>query len=358
MPTSPLYALVLAGGSGTRFWPASREARPKQFLPISGERPLIVETVARLEGLVPIERVLVVTAASQVGLVQEALPELPPENLIAEPEAKNTAPAILLAALEVDRRAPESVQVVLPADHVIRPVRRFQEALVGAAEEAEASAALVTFGIRPYHPATGYGYIELGAEVARRGELAVHEVTQFVEKPDLERAKGFLRSGKHLWNSGMFVWTTAAILGAYERLLPDVVRALRGASGPDALAEAYAGLSASPVDKAILERHRDVRVLPIDFRWSDVGSWAALPEVHDTDTQGNWPILSNGARLLAEDASGCIVYAESDELIALVGVEDLVVVRAGRTTLVCTRERAQDVKKLVERLKLEKSPHL
>jgi len=359
MAELPLFAVIMAGGSGTRFWPASRRDRPKQFLPITGGEPMITETFRRLEGLVPAERVLVVTAESQAPLVREALPELPEENVVSEPAARNTAPCVGLAAWEVARRAESSLQVVLPADHVIHPRDAFQRTLRAAAEEAASGESLLTFGIRPDHPATGYGYIELGASVGSRDGIEVFDVARFVEKPDLERAKGFLAEGRFLWNSGMFVWRTDAIQAALQRFVPGISEGLERLSGGAALEDVYGALPAESIDTAVMERAANVRVLPIDYRWSDVGSWAALPDVHEADAAGNYPVLSGDARLETENASGCVAYADSPgELIALVGVRDLVVVRTGRTTLVCPRERAQDVKRLVERLGKDAPEHL
>jgi mannose-1-phosphate guanylyltransferase len=347
---SPLFAIVMAGGSGTRFWPASRRARPKQFLPITGGRPMIAETCARLAGLVPWERVLVVTAESQVPLVRAALPELPSENILAEPAARNTAPCVAWAAEEVARRASGAVQVVLPSDHVIRPLAAFQRTLVAAVEEAAETRALVIFGVRPDHPATGYGYIEAGAPAGLRHGTPVYLVERFVEKPARERAEAYLAGGRHLWNSGMFVWSTDAIQEALARHVPEIPSGLARVRAGEPLASVYPTLPNVAIDVAVLERASNVRMLPIDYTWSDVGSWAALPEIHAHDPAGNVPVLSGGARLVAEDAERCLAYAEGDEVVALVGVRDLVVVRAGNATLVCPRERAQDVKRIVERL--------
>ncbi len=353
MSDLPLFAVIMAGGSGTRFWPASRRDRPKQFLPISGTRVMIAETFERLEGLVPPERVLVVTAASQAALVRETLPELAPKNVIAEPEGRNTAACIALAAQEVRRRSEDSIQVVLPADHVIQPPKSFRRTMRAAAEEAEAGDVLEIFGIRPDHPATGYGYIEVGDAIGERDGIPVHSVVRFVEKPGVERAERFLESGRFLWNSGMFVWKTSSILEAFDRHLPEIAAGLRKVEEGAALAEVYRTLPAVPVDKGIMEKADNVRVMPIDYRWSDVGSWAALPEVYAADDAGNWPVLLDGARLVAEDCEGCVAYAEGEEVVALVGVRDLVVVRSGDATLVCPRDRAQDVKRIVERLQRE-----
>ena len=350
MTRPELYAVVMAGGSGTRFWPASRRARPKQFLPVWGGRPMIAETCARLAGLVPWERILVVTAESQTELVRAALPELPRANILAEPAARNTAPCVAFAAEEVAKSARDAVQVVLPSDHVIHPTSAFQATLVAAAEEAAAADALVIFGVKPDHPATGYGYIEAGAQTEKRGAIPVHAVARFVEKPPRARAEEFLASGRHFWNSGMFVWRTSAIQAALRAHAPQIAQGFARVRAGEALARVYPELPSVAIDVAVLEKAANVRMLPIDYSWSDVGSWAALPELHPRDPDGNFPVLAQDARLIAEDSSGCLAYAEGDEIIALVGVKDLVVVRAGNATLVCPRERAQDVKRIVERL--------
>ena len=348
--TPPLFAVVMAGGSGTRFWPASRNRRPKQFLPVWGGRPMIAATCARLEGLVPWERILVVTAAHQAELVHAALPELPRANVLAEPVARNTAPCIAFAAEEIARRDPEALQVVLPSDHVIEPLESFRHTLRAAAEEAAAGDVLVVFGVRPDHPATGYGYVESSAELGRRAGVPVYAVARFVEKPERARAEQFLASGRFLWNSGMFVWSTRAIRAALRAHAPAIAQGFERVGAGAPLDEVYRALPSLAIDVAVLERAPNVRVLPIDYTWSDVGSWAALPGIHRADSAGNWPVLSGRAELVTEDSSGCVAYAEGDEVIALVGVRDLVVVRAGDATLVCPRERAQDVKKIVERL--------
>lgn len=349
MSSPTLYAVIMAGGSGTRFWPASRANRPKQFLPISGARPMIAETFARLDGLVPRERILVVTAANQSDLVRECLPELPEENLVLEPLARNTAACVALAALEVRRRDPESVQVVLAADHVIEPASRFRDTVRAAAEQAASAEHLIALGVRPDHPASGYGYLRAGEEVGETHGIPVFEVARFVEKPDRASAESFVKSGRFYWNSGIFVWHTRAILAAYERLLPEMYAMLRDAQGEE-LERVYGSLDKVPVDKGIMERASNVRMLPIDYHWNDVGSWAALTRVAVRDSAGNWPVLTGGARLIAEDAGGCVAYAEGREVIALLGVRDLIVVRAGNATLVAPRERAEDVRRIVERL--------
>jgi len=353
-----LYAVIMAGGSGTRFWPASRTARPKQFLPIvggsgGGGSPMIRQTWERLDGLVPPERILVVTAADQAGLVRDCLPDLPEENLLAEPMARNTAPCVALAAFEVRRRDPDSIQVVLPADHLIRPAEAFRRSVRAAAAEAGASGALLTFGIRPTHPATGYGYIQSGEVLAEHDGERVLRVKRFVEKPERRLAEEFLASGDFLWNAGIFVWSTRAILDAVAEHAPDLYAGLERVEAGAELARTYAGFEKQPVDVAILERAASVRTIAIDYAWSDVGSWAALAELTEAGAQDNRAVLPGGARLVAEDATGCLVFAEGEQVVALVGVRDLVVVQAGNATLVCPRDRAQDVRRIVERLREE-----
>ncbi|MEZ5980049.1 MAG: sugar phosphate nucleotidyltransferase [Planctomycetota bacterium] len=347
-----LFAIVLAGGSGTRFWPASRSSRPKQFLPIGSDRPLIVQTVERVRDLVPTERVLVVTARDQAPLVRECLPELPAENVLEEPCARNTAACAAWAALEVERRHAGSLQLVLPADHVIAPVERFAATIRAGAEEARESGGLLTFGVRPTHPATGYGYIETGDEIARRGGLAVDAVRRFVEKPDRARAEEFLATGRFLWNAGIFLWRGADAIAGLAEHANDVLDPLRGVvAGSASVDDVYPKLRSAPIDVALMEKARDVKTLPIDYTWSDVGSWTALTDLALPDEDGNWTNLSGGARLVAVDAKGCIVHGEAREVIAVVGADDLVVVRSGDATLVCPRERAQDVREVVARLK-------
>jgi len=361
MSTPPIYAVIMAGGSGTRFWPASIAKRPKQFLPISGGLPMIVETFRRLEGLVDASHVLVVTAASQAELVREALPELPPANILAEPEARNTAPCVAWAAYEIARRDPNAIQVILPADHVIRPAAEFQETLLAAAEVASAEGTgggLFTFGIEPTFPATGYGYIQAAAACGESRGQTLFGVERFVEKPNEERAKAFLAEGGFYWNAGIFVWHTGAILGAIETLTPKLAagmqRIMAAADGPEAeatLASEYAQLDKDPVDVAIMERADDVRLLPISYTWNDVGSWKALEEISTKDANGNAQVLSEEGDLIAIDAVNNLVFAEGKRVIALVGVEGLAVVQTDEATLVCPLDRAQDVKKIVEQLK-------
>ncbi|MFT7676631.1 MAG: mannose-1-phosphate guanylyltransferase [Planctomycetota bacterium] len=346
-----LYAVIMAGGSGTRFWPASRRSKPKQFLAIGAPSPLLAVTVRRLEGLIPPERILVVTAAAHADLVREVCPEIPAENVLAEPTGRNTLPCVAWASAELLRRDPESIHVVLPADHVVEPADEFRACLAAAARAAEAArSSLFTLGVTPTHPATGFGYIHCGESLGQSDGREVLRVESFVEKPPLARAEAFLEQGGYLWNSGMFVWSGQAIAGALREHAPETWKAVEHADQA-AVSELYPSLPSQSVDTGLMERWNDVRVLPISFGWSDVGAWTALPEVLPQDDEQN--TASGGAQLLAEDSSGCVVHGEAGELIALLGVHDLVVVHAGGTTLVCPKDRAQEVRKLVERCATE-----
>ena len=356
MATAEFYAVIMAGGSGTRFWPASRQANPKQFLPIGSDVPMITATCNRLQGLVPLERVLVVTSGDLAARVFECLPELPRENVLVEPVGRNTAPCVALAALEIERRSPGAVHVVLPADHVIEPAEEFRASLRAAAAEAMRDARLVTLGIRPNFAATGYGYIEIAEELAQHGDFHAHRVERFVEKPELERAREFLTSGKFLWNAGIFVWQTSSVLAALREHAPEILEPLERAGRATGLEQIYPTLPALPVDIAIMEPAENRSVLPIDYRWDDVGSWTSLPEVNASDSDGN--CSAGETRLVCEDATGNIVFGEEGTLTALIGVQDLVVVRAGDALLVCPKDRAQDVKLIVDQLKQGSSEFL
>jgi mannose-1-phosphate guanylyltransferase len=335
MSSPEIFAVLMAGGSGTRFWPASRRAKPKQFLPIGTQQPLIRATLERLKGLVEPDHVLVVANQSHKRLVRELLPEVPETNLLLEPVGRNTAPCIAWAASAIAARAPASVQIVLPSDHLIRPAQDFRAILRQATEAAAAQEVLVTLGVRPTFPATGFGYIERGEALA----AGLHRVARFVEKPELARAEQFVASGHFLWNTGIFVWSTAAILAALHRFAPRTLQATRGfvLSGGR---RGFAALESISIDKCVLERADNVRVVPVDFEWSDVGSWSALAELQGQAAAG-------GAELVALESTDCIAWAPKGEVVALLGVRDLVVVHAGKVTLVCPRARAQEVRALV-----------
>jgi len=332
----------MAGGSGTRFWPRSRRLVPKQLLPVLGARSLLQETVARFRGLVPTSQILIVTHRDHAAAVRRQLPELPARNILSEPIARNTAPCLALAALEIERRAPGATFVSVPADHAIADPREFRATLLESLAWASAAPVAVTIGIRPTGPETGYGYIHLGPRVAGRTTRA----RAFVEKPSAARARRFVASRQYLWNSGMFAWQTATILALLDRFLPTVSQPLRAAYAkpaarrPQALARAYAALPSVSIDYGVMEHAPEVLVVAGSFGWSDVGSWAALADLEGSQSlEGVVPI----------DAKGAVVFGNG-RLVALVGVENVIVVDTPDAILVCHRDRAQDVRKVVDEL--------
>jgi len=350
-----VYAVIMAGGSGTRFWPLSRRAWPKQFLALAdSEESLLQSTVRRISGLVPSERILVVTSERHSDATRKQLPELPPENVLAEPAARNTAPCVAWAAAHVSARSPQAVMMVLPADPHIGDEAAYRSLLSRAAEAARTEG-IVTIGVSPTRPETGYGYIESGAELAP----GVLKVQRFVEKPDSARAQQFLKEGRFLWNSGMFFFRADVILGEYQRQLPDLhafacgyrERIAPGASAAGGSAasyvnERYAGLTSISIDHGIMEHAHDVRVVPGSFGWYDIGSWTTAWELASKDADGN-ALLADASLV---DAENCYVRAKAGKLVALIGVEDLVVVDTEDALLIMPRERAQDVRRVIDDL--------
>ncbi|MFP4358761.1 MAG: mannose-1-phosphate guanylyltransferase [Puniceicoccaceae bacterium] len=343
----------MAGGSGERFWPRSRLSRPKHLLPIVGDRPMLAQTLGRLDGLVPPERTWVITNGEQAEAVRRICPELDPEKIVAEPLGRDTAPAVALAALLVRREGGDGAFAMLPADHVIHDGEAFRADLASAFAAAERAPVIATIGIEPTFPATGYGYIEAGA--GREGCFAVN---RFVEKPDPETARAYLESGGYFWNGGIFVWRPSTILGALAEFRPELHRDCAaigedleaGAPLEKVLAMRYPGLEKISIDYAVMEKARNVVMIRSTFDWDDVGSWPAIGRHHPKDGSGN---AIRGAAAV-EDAADNIVYAEDGHLVGLIGVSGLVVVQTPDATLVCPRERAQDVKKLVRSIRERK----
>lgn len=349
-----MYAVVMAGGSGTRFWPLSRRARPKQFLAIGTDQSLIAETIARLRPLVPTSRLYVVAGRHHADPIRAVLPDLPEAQLLIEPCARNTAPCVGLAAVHLRARDPDAVMAVLPADHHISDGEGYRRVLRAAAERARVGE-IVTLGIRPTRPETGYGYIHYDRDetLATSEGVEVCAVRRFVEKPPREVAERYLATGGYLWNSGMFFFTAERILADIRRYLPSMAAALDRigeAIGTDdyeaVLVDQFAHIESVSIDYGVMEHAEHVRVVPADIGWNDVGHWAALSDFAQADRDGN--VVAGDVVLV--DASDNIVHTEGPT-VAVVGARDLVVVATGDAVLVCPRERAQDVRRVVDALK-------
>jgi mannose-1-phosphate guanylyltransferase len=336
----------MAGGRGTRFWPRSRTSRPKQFLAIAGEESLLRQTFTRLDGAFAPAHVFVVTTADLAEEAARILPELPEGNILIEPEGRNTAPCLALALVQIERKVPSGVMAVLSADHWIGEHALFLEDLDRAAQHAAATGELVVFGIRPTYPETGFGYIEA------EGQGPVQKVVAFREKPPMDVALTYLASGRHYWNAGMFVWTLADFRAQLQQHAPAVLAPLDAwvAAGAEAtqLQAAYGQVPEVAIDVALMEKAREVAVVPARFTWSDVGSWPAAISFQEPDANGN---VSQGETLLL-DSKNCAFFG-GRRLIAASGVQDLIVVDDADALLICHRDKAQSVKTIVERLKAE-----
>jgi mannose-1-phosphate guanylyltransferase len=348
-----LYAAILAGGKGERFWPLSRRSYPKQFLSVFGDKPMLEETLSRIEPLVAPERTLIMTGDHLVPRVAEMASRIPKENVLGEPISKNTAPPIGLAALALDVKEPGCVMAVLPADHLIKDRQAFLRDLRKAAEVALRENRLVTFGIRPTRPETGYGYVRIGSPLADFSE--VYDAAGFREKPNIKQAGQLLAAGDYLWNSGIFVWTTTAILQAMGLHLPSLRRGLeeiRASMGGPAQAEAvgkfYSSAQKISIDYGVMEKARNVAVVEASFDWDDVGSWLSMERLEREDSMGN--VVRGVTKSLSTENS--IVVCE-DGLVATLGVSGLLVVRTKDVTLVCRKDRAGEIGKFLEEMKDE-----
>lgn len=349
------YAVIIAGGKGERFWPRSRGDRPKQFLSLVGESSLLQQSRERIAKLFVPENILVVTGREHLDIARQQLPDLPPENFIIEPEGRNTAPCIGLAALHLRKRDPDAVMAVFPADHLVQGKEGFLNSLETGLELAEANVALVTIGIGPTRPETGYGYIER-EEDAFPGDIPVFKVRRFVEKPDLGKAMAYLQSGRFFWNSGIFIWRARLILEKIEKHLPELSRGLADidvhigtGDEQNAMERIFCFLPAISIDYGIMEKEQDILVVRGDFGWDDLGSWAALKEWSPKDKDGTAVLGEH----VAIDTTECLVYGQ-DALIATLGVRNLVIVQTSDVVLVCDRERSQEIKNLVQMLKEQK----
>lgn len=346
-----LYVAILAGGSGTRLWPLSRAQRPKQLLPLTGERSLIQQTFDRIAPLVPPERILVLTERTHADAIRAQLPAVPAANVLVEPARRGTAGALALATLWVEQRDPRAVLACLSSDHLIPDADEFRRTLAAAARAAAGGEYLLTLGIQPTQPSTQFGYIEVAEQVAEYDGYPVFRVARFVEKPQRAVAEEYVRSGRHLWNSGMFIWRVDTILEQFRELMPHLATTLAPLgpllgtpAGERALAEVYPTVEVQTIDYGIMERAPNVAVVPARFRWSDVGNWAELYDVLPKDAQGN---AVHGPHLTL-DTHRSLIYSADGRPVVTLGVDDLVVVDTPDVLFICPRGRAAEVKRLVE----------
>lgn len=349
-----LYALILAGGSGTRFWPLSRNARPKQLLNLFDDETLIEKAVNRLEGLIPPERILVLTNAVQLEGIREVLPQLPEENVVAEPARRDTAPAIALAAGWIAARNPEAIMIALPADQLVIKDAEFRSVLSAASTAASQEDAIVTLGIRPDWACPGYGYIERGEplnDLELNDGIVAHEVVRFREKPTVETAEEYLAAGTFSWNAGIFIWSIPTVLAELEKHCPQLfefIGELRDSDDFDAVvAEKFETLEKISIDFALMENAGRILNIEADVGWDDVGGWPSVAKYLDQDESGN----SSRGPVLAIDSSNNIVFSEAGQpIVALLGVSNLIIVQTSDATLVADRNDADQIKKLVDAL--------
>jgi mannose-1-phosphate guanylyltransferase len=348
-----LYAVIMAGGIGSRFWPRSKKKTPKQLLNIFGNHTMIQETVERLHGIVPEENIFVITNKVQRDEIIRQLPDVPEENIIEEPFGRNTAPCVGLASVIVKAKCSDAVTLILPADHIIKDIEDYHKTLKEAAEFAYKSKGLVTIGIKPTRPETGYGYIQMEEkEIANN----VHKVYTFAEKPNYATAVRFLESGDFYWNSGMFIWHVDAILNEIEKYMPDLNEGLNelipSINTPDfytTLANVYGKLRNISIDYGIMEKSQNVYLIKGEFSWSDVGSWEEVYQLMEKDENGN-SLVGN---IFTEMTVDSYVYSP-DKFTSVIGVDNLIIINTDNALLVCRRDKSQDVKKIVDHLKINK----
>ena len=350
-----IYAVIMAGGVGSRFWPRSREKSPKQVLEIVGSGSMIINTIARIQPLVPLDKVMVVTNKLQKDIIHQQVPSLPLQNVLFEPLGRNTAPCIGLAAKWIHRHDPDAIMVIFPADHIIRDTEEFLRVIQRAAHVANENDALVTIGIKPTHPETGYGYIQFEDSSERNPYLTegVYRVKTFAEKPNLETAEKFLKSGDFLWNSGMFIWKVRLILQEIEKYLPELgeqLAKLEPVIGTEAyqstLEYVYGVIRSISIDYGVMEKASNVFVAKGDFGWSDVGSWDEV--VRLTPTNGDENALRG--TVIVKDSHRNYIDA-GNKVVATIGVDDIIVVTTDDAVLICKKGRSQDVKEVVDYLR-------
>lgn len=346
--THPRYALIMAGGIGSRLWPRSRKKTPKQFLDLISEETMLQDAYQRLLPTIPADRILVGVGTDYVPTIRQQLPDLPANNIVVEPTGRGTAPAIGLAAQHIYHQAPDAIMVVVTADHHIAEKQRFSRVLEAAIQAAE-SGSLVTLGITPSFASTGYGYIHRGEKLESIDGFAVYQALRFTEKPDAATAREFVDSGRYSWNSGMFIWRVDAILAEFARLMPEFAAqlneigdAIGTKSEQAALERVWADVAPETIDYGIMERAADVAVIPVSIGWNDIGSWKTLIPLLETDQAGN---VSIGHHILL-DTSNTLIYSPK-KLVATIGLHDLVIVETEDALLICPQDMCQDVRKVV-----------
>ncbi len=353
-----LHAVIIAGGSGTRFWPASRRNNPKQLLPLIEGRSLLEKTLDRLQAEVIPDRTWIVTNAEQAEAIGNLLPDFPRQQIIIEPEARDTAPCIALACARIGALDDEACIAIMPADHLIEPVSAFHLILRRGLQIAEQSEVLVTFGITPDRPATGYGYIERGQALDPDQPMA-YRVERFREKPDLETAREYLASGKFFWNSGIFMWTGRSVRKALRASAPELAECteamLRAVEQDDVtgLRRAFLDTPKTSIDYALLEKANEVAVVEARFDWDDLGSFAALDAIAERDASGNITVLDGGAQLALLDSQDCTSFVRGMQTLALMGTRDLLVVAVEDAILVCPKSETENIKRMVQKLRQE-----
>lgn len=346
------FAVIMAGGRGERFWPRSRMAKPKQFLSLIGEKTMLQLTVERIKDLVEISDTYVVAGSEFKDTILEQVPQLPEENIVIEPFGRDTAAAIGLAALVLGQKNPREVMIVLPADHYIGNVRHFQEVMRSAVATAGRGDKIVTLGITPHSPETGYGYIHRGELADTFAGIPAYRAVRFMEKPDRARALEFLSSGDYLWNSGMFVWRIDMIRGMIEKHLPSLAEGLKEIGDslgtdqhPKTVKKVYSGLTKVSIDYGIMERADNVFVIPCDFGWDDIGSWTAMERYVEKDEHNN---VLHGEGVLLDTVNTYVT--SKDKTVALLGVKDLIIINDYDSLLICHKSRAQEITKVVQAL--------
>jgi len=354
-----MYIVLMAGGAGTRFWPLSRMETPKQLLKITGEKTMLQETYNRIRPLTVPEKILVITGAHLTEKVADQLPELPPANIIAEPFGRNTAPCIALASAIIRKRTGDdtAVTVVLPADHLIGDDQAFRTILEKAVAHVRTQKVLVTLGIKPTYPETGYGYIQRSAQALNDGDYPIYEVKTFAEKPNKETATRFLESGDFYWNSGIFVWTIGAILEEFKRqmtdmydLLPDVEKQVDTPEMDAAIEKMYSAIRPQSIDYGIMEGARSVHVIESEFNWNDVGSWEAVYQISPKTKSNNAHMQVMPVTI---DSRNNFFYSSNGKLVAAIDIDDVIMVETEDAILLCRRQSAQRVKEMVDKLKIK-----